>query len=86
MIQKYSLKDFLTNEIELISKDSNYQKIKIHKIEIPMIQRDYAQGRSTVSSKKKNAESKLNSTGEKFIRVEKYKAGKTYLIQHPLNV
>ena len=67
MIQKYSLKDFLTNEIELISKDSNYQKIKIHKIEIPMIQRDYAQGRSTVSSKKKNAESKLNSTGEKFI-------------------
>ena len=53
MIQKYSLKDFLTKEVELIAAGDCSQKIRIHKIEIPMIQRDYAQGRVTFSVEKK---------------------------------
>ncbi len=66
MIQKYSFKDFLTKEVELISNGEVYSKTKIDVIEIPMIQRDYAQGRLSFSKEKnKNI---LNATGEKFIK------------------
>ena len=67
MIQKYSLKDFLTKEVELIAAGDCSQKIRIHKIEIPMIQRDYAQGRATFSVEKKRGNPEINPTGEKFI-------------------
>ena len=42
---KYSLKDFLTKEIELLNNGEAFTTVRIDKIEIPMIQRDYAQGR-----------------------------------------
>lgn len=62
---KYSLKDFLTAEIELLNNDETLTTVKIDKIEIPMIQRDYAQGR--LSYYDKEASRQLNTTGEKFI-------------------
>ena len=66
MIQKYSFKDFLTKKIELISNGDVQSTIKVDVIEIPMIQRDYAQGRLNLSDK--DQQNKLNPTGEKFIK------------------
>ena len=66
MIQKYSFKDFLTKKIELISNGDVQSTIKVDVIEIPMIQRDYAQGRLSLSDKEQ--QNKLNPTGEKFIK------------------
>lgn len=60
MAKKYSFKEFLTEEIELINSDDTISRANIDRITIPMIQRDYAQGRKTYSGK-------LNSTGKKFI-------------------
>lgn len=65
MAQKYSFKQFLTIPIKLISNDVADSEIKIDKISIPMIQRDYAQGRKFRTGKKGDAE--LNPTGKKFI-------------------
>jgi len=67
MIQKYSFIDFLTKEVELINNDDSSVTIKIDKIEIPMIQRDYAQGRKKHNAEKRGNISELNTTGEKFI-------------------
>ena len=67
MIQKYSFKDFLTKEVELINNDDSSVTVKIDKIEIPMIQRDYAQGRKNYNVEKRGNRSELNTTGEKFI-------------------
>ena len=67
MIQKYSFKDFLTKKIELINNDDTSELIKIDKIEIPMIQRDYAQGRKSFHSERHGNKNALNETGEKFI-------------------
>lgn len=66
MIQKYSFKDFLTKQIELISNGDIRSLTKIDVIEIPMIQRDYAQGRLRFSNKENI--NRLNPTGEKFIK------------------
>ena len=66
MIQKYSFKDFLTKQIELISNGDIQSLTKIDVIEIPMIQRDYAQGRLRFSNKENL--NRLNPTGEKFIK------------------
>lgn len=65
MAQKYSFRQFLTEPIKLISNDGADSELKIDKISIPMIQRDYAQGRKFRIGKKGNAE--LNPTGRKFI-------------------
>lgn len=65
MVKKYSFKEFLTEEVELINSDDTISKTKIDRITIPMIQRDYAQGRKTHSGK--NGQLILNSTGQKFI-------------------
>ncbi len=65
MIQKYSFRDFLTQEVELINNNDVQSSTKIDVIEIPMIQRDYAQGRLSISSREK--QKRLNPTGEKFI-------------------
>ena len=67
MIQKYSFKDFLTKEVELINNDDSSVTVKIDKIEIPMIQRDYAQGRKNYNVEKRGNRSELNTIGEKFI-------------------
>lgn len=67
MIQKYSFKEFLTKEVELINNNATSTTIKIDKIEIPMIQRDYAQGRKILAKVKNGQKSELNTTGEKFI-------------------
>lgn len=66
MAKKYSFKQFLTQEIELIQEGG--EKIPAHKIDkviIPMIQRDYAQGRKFHTGKNNSEE--LNVTGKKFI-------------------
>ncbi|MBQ3546538.1 MAG: DUF262 domain-containing protein [Lachnospiraceae bacterium] len=65
MIKKYSFKDIFTKEVELISNGEVCFTTKIDVIEIPMIQRDYAQGR--LSDSNKDRKNKLNQTGEKFI-------------------
>lgn len=62
---KYSLKDFLTKEIELLNNGEAFATVKIDEIEIPMIQRDYAQGRMNYYNK--GTSHQLNTTGEKFI-------------------
>ena len=67
MIQKYSFKDFLTKDVELINGEDGSTKIKIDKIEIPMIQRDYAQGRKNINGDNHEDSNELNATGEKFI-------------------
>lgn len=63
---KYSLKDFLTQEIRLINSSDALTSVKINDIKIPMIQRDYAQGRLR-SQSKEDAPLQLNTAGEKFI-------------------
>lgn len=65
MVKKYSFKEFLTEKVELINSDDSTSNAKIDRITIPMIQRDYAQGRKTHSGK--NGQLILNSTGQKFI-------------------
>ncbi len=65
MAQKYSFRQFLTEPVKLISNDGTDLEIKIDKISIPMIQRDYAQGRKLRTGKKDSA--KLNPAGKKFI-------------------
>ena len=65
MVKKYSFKEFLTEPVELISSDDTTSSAKIDRITIPMIQRDYAQGRKKASGK--NGQMVLNSTGQKFI-------------------
>ena len=66
MAKKYSFKQFLTQEIELIQEgDETISAQKIDKVIIPMIQRDYAQGRKFHTGKNNSAE--LNVTGKKFI-------------------
>lgn len=66
MAKKYSFKQFLTEKIELIQEgDEEVKTLKIDKVIIPMIQRDYAQGRKFHTGKN-NAE-ELNVTGKKFI-------------------
>ena len=57
MNNKYSFKDLLYTKIEI--DFDNQTKVDFSKIEIPMIQRDYAQGRKV--------EFKLNETGKRFI-------------------
>ena len=44
-MNKYSFKDLLTDEIIIEDQKGNIKKIIFQKIEIPIIQRDYAQGR-----------------------------------------
>ncbi len=65
MVKKYSFKEFLTEEVELINSDDTTSRAKIDRITIPMIQRDYAQGRKTHSGK--SGQPILNSAGQKFI-------------------
>ena len=65
MVKKYSFKEFLTENVELINSDDSTSNAKIDRITMPMIQRDYAQGRKTHSGK--NGQLILNSTGQKFI-------------------
>ena len=62
---KYSLKDFLTKEIELLNNGEAFTTVRIDKIEIPMIQRDYAQGRMGYYNK--GTLRQLNTTGDNFI-------------------
>ena len=66
MAKKYSFKQFLTEEVELISNDGSVSRVKIDKISIPMIQRDYAQGRKYRNEK--TGLSELNVAGKKFIK------------------
>ena len=66
MAQKYSFRQFLTGEVELIGNDGEASRVKIDKISIPMIQRDYAQGRKFRVEKTKKTE--LNPAGKKFIQ------------------
>jgi hypothetical protein len=61
MNKKYSFKDLLENEI-VIDFEKNTSVI-FSKIEIPMIQRDYAQGRGTIENK----QLKINETGKRFL-------------------
>jgi uncharacterized protein with ParB-like and HNH nuclease domain len=55
-----------TQKIQLISNGDVLTTTKVDVIEIPMIQRDYAQGRLNTSDKEK--QTRLNPTGEKFIK------------------
>lgn len=67
MKEKYSFKDFLTKESYIGFDTETEEEIKgiISKIEIPMIQRDYAQGRI----KEYNGNyTIINDTGSRFIR------------------
>ena len=50
MSKKYSFSQFLTQRIELIGDNDSVSTTEIDKINIPMIQRDYAQGRLANSS------------------------------------
>lgn len=62
MAKKYSFMQFLREKIELIQSSSGSVKNSyIDKITIPMIQRDYAQGR------KSHISDDINITGKKFI-------------------
>mgnify|MGYP005758427495 CR=1 FL=1 len=65
MVKKYSFKEFLTEEVELINSDDTTSRVKIDRITIPMIQRDYAQGRKIHAGK--DGQLILNPTGQKFI-------------------
>ena len=67
MEDKYSFKDFLTKET-FIGIDSETKEELwgiISKIEIPMIQRDYAQGRI---KEYKGSDAIINDTGSRFLR------------------
>ena len=61
MAEKFSFKDLLTRPIQLVGGGS----VKIDKISIPLLQRDYAQGRMFFNEK--TGEYKFNLAGEKFI-------------------
>lgn len=63
MTKKYSFKELLTEEIEI--SDQKASTIKIDKIIIPKIQRDYAQGRKVCLNF--DGPSELNISGRKFI-------------------
>lgn len=63
MTRKYSFKELLTQEIQL--SDEEQANIKIDKISIPILQRDYAQGRVYFNDNEKKYI--LNHAGEKFI-------------------
>lgn len=65
MVKKYSFKEFLTEEVEFINSNDTISRAKIDKITIPIIQRDYAQGRKTHSGE--NGQPVLNAAGQKFI-------------------
>lgn len=67
MKSKYSFMDFLTRET-FVGKDDDTQEdiyAVIDKIEIPMIQRDYAQGRTKPGRGDARV---LNDTGSRFVR------------------
>lgn len=67
MKSKYSFMDFLTRET-FVGKDDDTQEdiyAVIDKIEIPMIQRDYAQGRTKPGRSDARV---LNDTGSRFVR------------------
>ena len=65
MEEKYSFKEFLTKETYIGLDPDTEEEVMgvISKIEIPMIQRDYAQGRV-----KEGYESVINDTGSKFLK------------------
>jgi len=67
METKYSLKEFLTKESYIeVDPESNEEIMGvINKIEIPMIQRDYAQGRAKDF---KDGQTIINDTGSRFSR------------------
>lgn len=59
MNTKYSFRDFLCEPIYI---DNNHSTaVKLDKVEIPIIQRDYAQGRA-------KADKTINETGKRFIK------------------
>ncbi len=62
MNSKYSLKEFLENPV--IINPQTGESVIFDKVEIPIIQRDYAQGRIYVDNDKKQH---LNKTGLRFI-------------------
>ena len=68
MNQKYSFKEFLTKETYIGVEPDSEEDITgtISKVEIPMIQRDYAQGRIKEYNKEKQAI--INDTGSRFLR------------------
>lgn len=61
MNNKYNFKNLLEDEV-IIDFDKN-KSVFFNKIEIPMIQRDYAQGRGKIEEK----QFKLNETGKRFL-------------------
>ena len=67
MKRKYSFRDFLTKDTFVGVDAVTNEKIEavIDKIEIPMIQRDYAQGRTKQG---KGDERVLNDTGSRFLK------------------
>lgn len=67
MEKKYSFKEFLTQETYIgINPDTKEEIMEIvSKIEIPMIQRDYAQGRV---KEHKGSDTIINDTGSKFLK------------------
>lgn len=68
MNQKYSFKEFLTKDTYIGLDPDSEEDITgtICRIEIPMIQRDYAQGRIKEYNKEKQAI--INDTGSRFLR------------------
>ena len=61
MNKKYSFKEFLENPVTVNMQTG--KTLVFDKVEIPIIQRDYAQGRTYLDQDKKN----LNKTGLRFI-------------------
>ena len=64
MTNKFSFEQLLTQEIQLTSE----KNIKINKISIPILQRDYAQGRKSYYEILDKDEVVLNLAGERFIK------------------
>lgn len=81
MVKKYSFKEFLTEEVEFINSNDTISRAKIDKITIPIIQRDYAQGRKTHSGE--NGQPVLNAAGQKFINEILRRWTKGYTIKQP---
>ena len=67
MEDKYSFKEFLTKETYIGIDSETDEEIMgvVSKIEIPMIQRDYAQGRI---KEYKGKDIVINDTGSRFLR------------------
>ena len=67
MEEKYSFKEFLTKETYIGLDPDTEEKVMgvVSKIEIPMIQRDYAQGRV---KEYKGTDTIINDTGSKFLK------------------